>query len=40
MGNGSSPPGWMAQVANLGDTCNQAMKRDNLLRTHSPRQPF
>jgi len=40
MGNSSPPPGWVAQFTNLGGTCDQALKFDNVLRTHGPRQPF
>jgi len=40
MGNGSSPPGLLAQLANLGGTCDQALEFENVLITHSPRQPF
>jgi len=40
MGDGSSPPGLLAQLANLGGTCDQALKFDNLLRSRGPQQPL
>jgi len=38
MGNGSSPPGWVAQLANLGGTRDQSLKFDNLLRSRAPQE--
>jgi len=40
MGDCSTSRGSVPQLANLGGTCDQTLKSDNLLRTRSPQQPF